>query len=281
VWWTRRANAATSLGAHADADTAEALGLGGTFVEVPSGPLHLALLSSLLREKIIAPLNIKQLRRDHPPEIFDDYDDPDYTFNDPLASALHERKLRTGELSRLTELWPTDWELIFALYPQWDGEDETFDITSLVGLESCTNLELCHLERLDVRTLAPLAQLVRLRELNLSWSGEPPSLAPISQLVALEKLDLSQAQSLAELRGLPKLIELTVAHAELTGLSPLAKLPELKSLRIGRMAVPDTQLAAVKERNKATLAALAAGKVAVTINWPKDNQPKARIKRTR
>ena len=256
VWWTYHADAARRVGDQADPDARTSLGLDADRVETNCGPLHDAMLAALAREKIIPPLDLERLRRQHRASA--------YTFNASLAKALGERPLQATALARLRALDAPDDGVKDALYSQWDGEDELFDVVDLRGLEHCVALEELRLDLLDVKSLGPLGKLPKLRRLSLDFRGKTPSLQPLAKLEQLEELWVSWATDLAPLRGLPMLAKLEVVQASDRDLSPLAELPALKHVRIwwSAGAVDEPQ---VKARNAKVLKQLAARKVKVKL----------------
>lgn len=220
--------------------------------------LKLALLGALADEGL-RPLDWERLRREFPPELDDfERDDPDaepdeldadYAFNANLARHLDAQGVSTAELARLTRLtWP-DPNVQGGLWPQWDGEDETFDLTDLRGLEHCTGLEYLDLEG-PIKNLKTVGALGNLRSLALLVPAT--DLKPLSHLTALTALRLSRtrARDLAPLAALPALATLTVSWDWDIG-------PE------------------VRAANEPLVAALSARGVKVKVAWPKSTVPRA------
>jgi hypothetical protein len=205
VWWTYHVDAARALIEHADDDVRNALEGGATKkpaaaaekkpagkkVEV-RGALRLAMLSALDDEKI-KKIDFKGLEKKHQPteeDIEDEDGYEDYAFNSSLEKAFDAIPITTAELAQLKALrWMTGIELM--LSPQWDGEDEQFDLRSLDGIEHCVNLEILDLDAVDVKNVGPIAKLTKLRELRLSFRDKKPSVEPLKKLVGqLTRIDV-------------------------------------------------------------------------------------------
>lgn len=112
----------------------------------------------------------------------------------------------TPAIERLTELRHDHggYSLTFELYPFFDGEDDTFAITDLRGIDRCTALEHVRLylgeqdgPPVDV---APLAALPRLETLELS--GRVKGVAKLADARALRSLRFAAEVEAEELRTL-------------------------------------------------------------------------------
>ena len=71
--------------------------------------------------------------------------------------------------------WSADAGLIAELAPDWDGEDDQFDINSLVGIEQLKNLELLHINVLLTDTAENRAIITQLQAqgVDVSINGQP------------------------------------------------------------------------------------------------------------
>ncbi len=297
VWWTLHSEAAAKLGEYTDPEARAALGISVELAQIGCANLHLAMLASLVHEKIIPPLEIAKLlgkrgSDDHDSDDGDfdedDFDDGDFDedlddleesrFNYELAEALAERDITTAQLGRLHELcWPqqTADDDVFieeALCPEWDGEDEYFNITSLDGIKHCVALELLELARLDVKTLAPISTLGTLRRLALDFRDKPPPLAPIAELTALEDLELSWVKSLSPLKGMPGLKKLHVGQSKVTDLSPLTELPALETVEMWWSLQP-AEIEQVRAKNTEVLTQLEQRGIELKLSWPEPKRP--------
>lgn len=121
---------------------------------------------------------------------------------------------------------------------------EDMRIADLSGLEFCTNLEAANLSSNNIRSLAPLAGLVKTQYLNLGSnaisdvgplakltklfelhlsSNIISNLKPLAGLVAIERLSLenNRISDIGALKGMPLLKNLTIYNNQITSLSPL------------------------------------------------------------
>ena len=133
-------------------------------------------------------------------------------------------------------------------------------ITSLKGLEKCTNLASADLADNAIVDLGPMSGLLHLQKLVLS-NNRVSNVAPLAKLVKLQYLDLSgnrietvdglkgltalttlylsknRLKSIKPLAGLTKIWSLYLNDNQLTDIAPLAKLKWLSSLDLRRNAI--------------------------------------------
>ena len=65
-------------------------------------------------------------------------------------------------------VWGGGMRIEHSLWPEWDGECETFDIHDLTGIQLLPNLEdVRFISAMAATDLAPLAELPRLKALKL------------------------------------------------------------------------------------------------------------------
>jgi uncharacterized protein (TIGR02996 family) len=176
---------------------------------IPDLNLRLALVSALAAEGVIPKLDLAALKREHPP-------DPDEDYNDNLAQFLGDTPLPDDVLARVKDVDWTDDHTMFAIWPGFDGESEEFFIDDLSGLERCTGLERLAIYPGGagaISDLRPLAALSRLQSLYLQ--APLVDLAPLAGLAALETITLHQVKAidLAPLLALPKLESLRIDWA--------------------------------------------------------------------
>jgi tetratricopeptide (TPR) repeat protein len=94
------------------------------------------------------------------------------------------------QLATITCLfWEGGHQVQHSIWPQWDGEDDTFDILSLTGIERLPNLEELVVPSSKLFTLLPLAHLTRLRVVHLG-TGEVEHLAPLQNIASLADVRL-------------------------------------------------------------------------------------------
>jgi Leucine-rich repeat (LRR) protein len=97
--------------------------------------------------------------------------------------------------------------------------------------------------------LRPLSNLGALESLNLSRCSSLKHVDELSNMPALEQLDLSRCESLesvAGLRDLPVLRELSLAATGVSDLAPVAKIGSLRILDLSRVSEADRERAARK-----------------------------------
>ncbi len=106
------------------------------------------------------------------------------------------------------------------------------NIVLLDGLEYCTELEQLWLEANDIRDLAPLAGLRRLKMLGLS-ENNITDIAPLAGLdleeLFLDQNSITDIEPLSEMRNLRSL---GLMGNEITDTAPLEQLPNLQDLQV-------------------------------------------------
>ncbi|HEU0030369.1 MAG TPA: hypothetical protein VFQ53_07050 [Kofleriaceae bacterium] len=235
-------------------------------LEIGDDNLVLAIVECLLADGLV------QFDRDaflaaHPPEDDGDgdgHDDADahlYRYNADIAHALREL-VRPEHLPVVRDLvWIGGLHTQHLIWNYWDGEDDTFDITSLVGIERCTSLaSLTIRDTHSIADLSPLAGLATLESITIGAGGRVDDVTPLLGLPRLAKLDLSYNRTLntvAPLSALASLEELSLAHCAVDDFAFALELPRLRKLAID---------ARVAERNQETLDALRARGVTVRVS---------------
>jgi tetratricopeptide (TPR) repeat protein len=134
----------------------------------------------------------------------DDFDD--YELNTEVRDALLDVLAgRAGAIAELTELsWGGGDDLQHLCYTFWDGEDDTFTVTSFAGLEQCLNLRVIidHVDLFAVSDLTPLAGLTRLESLVLEYVPDDIDWSPLLRIRSLRRVigpvDAATAEQLRE-----------------------------------------------------------------------------------
>jgi len=143
-----------------------------TAVEIADPNLELAILDAL------AGLGLVDLGSDAP----EDEHAPD----EKIRARLLALPLWQGDLDKLTELsWEGGHTIQHAIWAQWDGEDDYYDIHDLSGIEHLVNLESVFLACTAVKDFAPLAKLPRLKRVVV----EGEELADISAFLDMASLE--------------------------------------------------------------------------------------------
>ena len=167
-----------------------------------------------------------------------------------VRKALLALALDPAELASITKLeWFAASPIISTLWETWDGEDDTFDLHDLRGIEACPNLvKLVLGETCTVTSFMPLATLRKLKTISC-WGGATrvDDLAPLAALTKLGHLRVAFTGSeLAPLAGLEALETLDLGHeTAVSDLGPLLGLKKLRKVEIVRKQLggPDDSLA--------------------------------------
>jgi len=120
--------------------------------------------------------------------------DADYSRGpDPrVLEALLAIPLEPALLARISEFrWDAANDVCFAIWSQWDGEDDMFDVHVLDGLEHCTGLRNFIVNGGSFRSIAPMRALVSLETVSI-WTLDDPlaDLTPLRDLPALKNVAL-------------------------------------------------------------------------------------------
>jgi tetratricopeptide (TPR) repeat protein len=118
----------------------------------------------------------------------DDEDEDAYGLNhDAQGTVLKYLAAHRDKLPELTELgWEGGDDLQGVCFNYWDGEDDTFDITSLAGIEQLISLRIIKgLDLFNATDLEPLAALSRLETLHLEQAPEGVDWTPLLRMPAL------------------------------------------------------------------------------------------------
>ena len=180
-------------------------------VHFPDQALQLLLLDAAWSEGLLPRFDKVGFYRDQL-GIAWDYD-ADYSRQaDPrMLAELLAIPLDADVLARITKFhWDGANEVCSAVWSQWDGEDDMFDIRDLDGIGACTGMRSLHLISGAFRSIAPLRGLRGLQELKIVALDQPLSdLGPLRELPGLKIVDLNgnyektsaNAQVLADLQS--------------------------------------------------------------------------------
>jgi len=114
------------------------------------------------------------------------------------------------------------------------------EITTLSGLEKCTNLASLDLSNNAVKDLKPLADLKNLQSLDLSIN-RIKDVTPLGKLVKLQylKLDGNKIENIGGLKDLKKLSALYLSKNRIKSLKPLSGMAKLSSLYLDGNRIGD------------------------------------------
>lgn len=167
--------------------------------------LKLAILGQLMAQDIIPPFDIDTFFEEHLGQSYDGYAEYNYYPIPEVETHLAGIELNDeDEVLQLDTLnISSDSDIYRSIYPQWDGEDDYFAITSLDGIEICRNLK-----SLDILGIASLDQ--------------PLDLTALTYLPVLERFGLDGAflADLQPLLDVPALKTLSLSH---TTIAPAKK----------------------------------------------------------
>jgi hypothetical protein len=127
--------------------------------EIPDTNLSLAIVEALRELGLGPPVGPRG----------DPFDDDDGDGINARIEAVLKEPFQADALAKIKQLWwdHSQQNILYEVWPGWDGETEEFDIESLAGLEHCSGLEVINLCRFVGTDLSPLAKLPALRELTI------------------------------------------------------------------------------------------------------------------
>ncbi|HEX9897296.1 MAG TPA: leucine-rich repeat domain-containing protein [Dehalococcoidales bacterium] len=114
------------------------------------------------------------------------------------------------------------------------------NITNLVGLEYCSNLQILYLSDNSIDNISPLANLTNLTILELN-NNEIIDISPLKSLTKLTQLQLSgnQISDISPLSSLVNLNLLQLSGNQIINISQLTSLTKLTSLDLGSNQIND------------------------------------------
>lgn len=191
--------------------------------------LHFAVLQASWDARLLPQFDVQKHYREGVGEPWDS--EKQGTSVDPrVHDALFATPIPARVAARIERLqWDGGMEIQHMVFLYWDGEDSTFDIRSLQGIEALAGLRTLSLSVAKLTDVAPLAKLKKLRSFTLGV-GE------FQMIIGRDK-----RSAVVE----PE------ADACIADLSPLLQLPALRTLRIGAHYLPT-------EGNRKVLETLAA-----------------------
>jgi hypothetical protein len=111
-----------------------------------------------------------------------------------------------------------------------------YRITSLKGIEKCTNLVVLGISNQSVADVSHLSGLTKLQSLSLDQNYRVVDISPLAGLTNLKKLNLesNNISDISPLRDLTGLVDLGLLGNPITDISPLNNMTELEQLWLGR-----------------------------------------------
>ncbi|MGC9364554.1 MAG: leucine-rich repeat domain-containing protein [Fidelibacterota bacterium] len=123
----------------------------------------------------------------------------------------------------------TDFLLLDTLVENCINTDR---ITSLNGIENCSNLLSLRMLRQNIIDLSPLTDLTKIVRLNLNCNGDITDVTPLSRLVNLKHLSLesNNIRDISCLENLTKLTYLWVGDTYINSIAVVVNMPDLEEL---------------------------------------------------
>lgn len=193
VWWTPHADTARKLVDVADEYARDVLLPDAPPPErkpkkanpkIPDVNLRLALMEALVAKKIVERPATARGR--------------EQVYNEKVRDKLLSVSFDADKLAAVDALgWSTDVKAIYQIFPQWDGEEDEFEIKSLSGLEACKNLREINITMFGGTDLEPLRGLEKLESITLErpYSDKAiKELAPLLELPSLRDVAISAAR---------------------------------------------------------------------------------------
>jgi hypothetical protein len=160
-------------------------------MKIPDPNFQLTLLQSLWTAGLAPPFDKEAFFRDVLKQPYDFKALYNNAVDDRVRKALLAEPITEAQLEQLRLIhWDGGDEIHHLIWESWDGEDETFDVHDLTGIEQCTALEQIEFTSgLSASDLTPLSSLQSLREAML-YGHRFDSLDPLRNLTALKKLSI-------------------------------------------------------------------------------------------
>ncbi len=165
-------------------------------VNFPDPNLRLTLLQSLWTAGLAPPFDKEAFFHDVLHDRYDVRAAYNNTVDERVRRALLDQPITSEQLSRLRLVhWDGGDEIHHLIWENWDGEDDTFDVRDLRGVEQCRNVEEIEFTSgCQARDLSPVGELSSLRRLML-YGRVFDSIAPLRDLTALRELSISCADN--------------------------------------------------------------------------------------
>lgn len=236
---------------------------------MPDRILRLMVLQQLIDAGEVEPITAEVAYPAVRGEPYDAWAADGQRFNEDIAAYVDDTPVDEAMLAKVTRL-PTDptADLVFVIWPQFDGESDEFDVTDLSGLDRLPALAELFVEVHRQADLAVVARCAHLTAASLDCRG-PLDLSPLAAARGLQTLELLHAENVADLAWLRALPELTTLrlHGDPRALDlrPLLDMPALSSFALLRTAFVEGTNPSVLafEDNALVLAALSVRGIAV------------------
>jgi uncharacterized protein (TIGR02996 family) len=158
---------------------------------IPDPNLKLTLLQALRDLELLPEFDKEAFFRDVLHKEYDEFAAYNERLDKRVLRALLATKLPDTLLAKIEQLvWDAGNDVHHDVWTNWDGEDETFDVRDLTGLEACTGLKsITFIAGSQVSDWSPVAGLPRLQQIYAS-GARARSLSPFLELPALKQLSV-------------------------------------------------------------------------------------------
>lgn len=159
--------------------------------------LKLTLLQCLWSEGILRPFDREAFFREALGEPYD----ARAAYNDRVDVRVRDALLGTPlapeALAKLKLLqWDGGDDVFHYVWTNWDGDDETFFVSSFDGIEACSSLEEISFDAGFRGTdIAPLVSLPRLTEVKLRGPKRLPDIRPLLDIPGLRRVTISPEEN--------------------------------------------------------------------------------------
>jgi hypothetical protein len=162
--------------------------------------LKLAIIYQLRKQRLLPKFNKKKFWKQTFGITYDAYADYNYERVSEVADYYNNYVISPELFLKVDELTWIEFDIIYDIYDQWDGEDNQFEIASLEGIEQCQGIGKISisvgmdpykwegLEKTYV-SLNPLIKLPHLTELKIS--GYMQDVSAVLLIRSLKQLSLN------------------------------------------------------------------------------------------
>jgi hypothetical protein len=153
--------------------------------------LKLALIQALRNKGLLPTFDKEAFYRQELEEEYDDSADYNYEVDDRVLDHLVDTPI-TPELATAVDglYWGGGMEVQHDVWTYWDGEDDTFDICDLAGIDGFPNLREVKIDCQAIQDWSPLARLPRLEMVAIS-GGKMDDIGQLLPAPALKRVKLS------------------------------------------------------------------------------------------
>lgn len=167
-------------------------------MEIKDINLKLALINTLMGDNLIPEFNIKSFFREILSREYDSNSDYNWIPIKSIEKYFAELYLKHEDLLSIRSLYVDGGDDIYHyIIPQWDGEDNYFNIRSLEGIQSCSSLRqiqiICMASISDFNPLVglPFLEEVEVENIYDNIENEMVDLSPLLKIGSLQKFSFN------------------------------------------------------------------------------------------